>query len=81
MEGVALAVDQVSYGYVRAVKALDKVSFTVRYAGVTALLGPNGAGKSTLMALITRLYAAEEGRIEVCGHDLRAATSPAQESK
>lgn len=73
MEGVALAVDQVSYGYVRAVKALDKVSFTVRYAGVTALLGPNGAGKSTLMALITRLFAAEEGRIEVCGHDLRAA--------
>jgi ABC-2 type transport system ATP-binding protein len=77
MTGAALKIDQVSYGYTRAVRALDKVSFTVGAGGFTALLGPNGAGKSTLMALITHLFAAEEGRIEVCGHDLRTATRQA----
>ena len=54
MADTALEIDGVSYGYTRAVKALDQVSFTVRCGGFTALLGPNGAGKSTLMALITR---------------------------
>jgi ABC-2 type transport system ATP-binding protein len=70
-EAAALEIEGVSYGYTRAVKALDKVSFEVPLGEFTALLGPNGAGKTTLMALITRLFAAEEGRIAVCGHDLR----------
>ena len=61
----------VSYGYTRAVKALDKVGFTVPHGEFTALLGPNGAGKTTLMALITHLFSPEAGRIAVCGHDLR----------
>lgn len=73
MADVALEIDGVSYGYTRAVKALDQVGFTVAAGGFTALLGPNGAGKSTLMALITGLFAAGTGRIVVCGHDLKAA--------
>ena len=40
----------VSYGYTPAIKALDKVGFTVPHGEFTALLGPNGAGKTTLMA-------------------------------
>ena len=70
MADVALEVDGVSYGYTRAVKALDKVSFVVPRGEFTALLGPNGAGKTTLMALITHLVSAETGRIAVCGRDL-----------
>ena len=73
MADAALEVDGVSYGYTRAVKALDRVTFTVPHGEFTALLGPNGAGKTTLMALITHLFAAEEGVIAVCGHDLRHA--------
>jgi len=69
----ALQVDGVSFGYTRAAKALDAVSFAVPAGGFTALLGPNGAGKSTLMGLITRLFAPETGTIRVCGHDLRTA--------
>ena len=37
----------------------------------TALLGPNGAGKTTLMALVTGLFHSRQGRINVCGNDLR----------
>ena len=73
MAEVALEVDGVSYGYTRAVKALDQVSFVVPRGEFTALLGPNGAGKTTLMALITHLFSAETGKIAVCGHELRRA--------
>ncbi len=50
--------------------ALDDVGFTAAPGRFTALLGPNGAGKTTLFNLLTRLYAAREGRIEIAGHDL-----------
>ena len=73
MSDAALGVEAVTYGYTRAVKALDQVSFTVPAGRFTALLGPNGAGKSTLMSLITRLFTAESGSITVCGQPLRTA--------
>lgn len=61
-----LVVRGVSYWY-GAKRALDDVSFEVFPGRVTALLGPNGAGKTTLFSLITRLFDAPEGRIEICG--------------
>ena len=65
-----LSVKDVSYWYGEK-RALDDVSFDVYPGKVTALLGPNGAGKSTLFSLITRLFDAPEGRIEIDG---RSAT-------
>jgi ABC-2 type transport system ATP-binding protein len=62
-----LTVKDVSYWY-GAKQALDDVSFEVYPGRVTALLGPNGAGKTTLFSLITRLFDAPTGRIEICGH-------------
>src|SRR5262245_65781927 len=61
-----LTVENVSYWY-GAKRALDDVSFKVYPGKVTALLGPNGAGKSTLFSLITRLFDAPQGRIEIYG--------------
>jgi len=61
-----LTVKDVSYWY-GAKRALDEVSFEVYPGRVTALLGPNGAGKTTLFSLITRLFDAPTGRIEICG--------------
>jgi ABC-2 type transport system ATP-binding protein len=61
-----LTVKDVSYWY-GIKQALDDVSFEVYPSKVTALLGPNGAGKTTLFSLITRLFDAPEGRIEICG--------------
>jgi ABC-2 type transport system ATP-binding protein len=61
-----LVVKNVSYWY-GAKRALDDVSFEVCPGKVTALLGPNGAGKTTLFSLITRLFDAPTGRIEICG--------------
>jgi ABC-2 type transport system ATP-binding protein len=61
-----LSVKNVSYWY-GSKQALDDVSFDVYPGRVTALLGPNGAGKTTLFSLITRLFDAPTGRIEICG--------------
>jgi ABC-2 type transport system ATP-binding protein len=68
-ERSALSVAHVSHSY-GARKALDDVSFHVRSGEFTVLLGLNGAGKSTLFSLITRLYAARDGRIEIFGHNV-----------
>ncbi|MBG0809344.1 ATP-binding cassette domain-containing protein [Methylosinus sp. H3A] len=68
-EPLALDVAHIGHSY-GARRALDDVSFSVASGSFTVLLGLNGAGKSTLFSLITRLYAAGEGRIEIFGHDV-----------
>lgn len=49
---------------------LNDVSLHIGEGEVVGLLGPNGAGKSTLMKVLTGLWKAEEGRVEVCGVDV-----------
>ncbi|MDX8348933.1 ABC transporter ATP-binding protein [Cognatiyoonia sp. IB215446] len=70
MTGIRVADLTYSYG---AKMALDGVSFDVAPGAFCALLGPNGAGKSTLFNLLTRLFVAPRGRIEIAGHDLARA--------
>lgn len=66
----ALNIENLSFAYGRK-RALDNVNFAVRQGECTLLLGPNGAGKSTLFALITRLYDSRNGKITLCGFDVR----------
>ncbi len=63
-------IEGLDYAYGEKV-ALQAVSLQLRRGVFTALLGPNGAGKSTLVALLSRLFVAEKGSIEIFGHDLR----------
>src|SRR5580765_1692429 len=51
--------------------ALDGLCLSVPRGGFVALLGPNGAGKSTLFQVLTGLFAADEGDVEVAGHSMR----------
>ena len=52
--------------------ALDRVSFAVEPGEIHALIGPNGAGKSTLVNVVSGLFAADSGRLELDGVDLTA---------
>src|ERR1700692_194614 len=72
----ALLLDNVvkTYG---AIRALDGVSFRAHAGEFIALLGPNGAGKSTLFQLLSGLFTADSGRIEVMGYDMSRDPVPA----
>jgi len=52
-------------------KALAGISLQVDAGQFVALLGPNGAGKTTLFQLLSGLFVADSGHIEVLGHDIR----------
>ena len=73
---IALSIDGLSFAY-GSKKALDSVGFAVHSGECTLLLGPNGAGKSTLFSLITRLYDSHNGRIQLCGFDIKKQTGKA----
>lgn len=65
-----LRIDHLTKRYGQRV-ALQALSFAVPAGQFVALLGPNGAGKSTLFQVLTGLFAADEGDVEVAGHSLR----------
>ncbi|MCI8478862.1 MAG: ATP-binding cassette domain-containing protein [Oscillospiraceae bacterium] len=52
------------------VKALDKVSLTVKPGTVHALMGENGAGKSTLMKCLFGIYHKDGGTIHLEGKEV-----------
>jgi ribose transport system ATP-binding protein len=53
------------------VKALDRVSMTLRRGEVHALLGENGAGKSTLIKIIAGVLTPDEGQMRLKGGVVR----------
>ncbi len=57
-----------SYG---AVKALDRIDFSIEPGELVALLGPNGAGKTTAVRILLGLAAATSGRASLFGRPPR----------
>ncbi|KAA6451171.1 ABC transporter ATP-binding protein [Bacillus swezeyi] len=48
-------------------KAVQNVSFDLKYQQCVALLGPNGAGKTTILQILSGLLASTSGRIQFLG--------------
>ena len=61
-KGVLLEMKNISKGF-PGVRALDKVSLSVKAGTVHALMGENGAGKSTLMKCLFGIYPTDAGEI------------------
>ena len=50
------------------------MNFEVLPGQLAALVGPSGAGKTTITYLVPRLYDADEGAVQIDGHDVRDVT-------
>ncbi len=55
------------------VRALSDFTMNIRAGRITGLIGPNGAGKTTVVNLITGIFRADAGRIELGGRDITHA--------
>ena len=67
--GVCLSVEGVKKHF-GGLRAVDDVSFQVRYGQIVALIGPNGAGKSTLFNCISGIEPLTDGRVVLEGKDV-----------
>ena len=52
-------------------QVLNDVSGTIKKGKITVVLGANGAGKSSLLSLLTGIRDADNGKINIGGHDLK----------
>ncbi|MCF8257438.1 MAG: ABC transporter ATP-binding protein/permease [Flavobacteriales bacterium] len=64
--------DDVSFVYPDSgIRALDRVSFSVKEGESLAILGRTGSGKSTIAAMLTRAYDATSGVVMIDGVPIR----------
>jgi len=52
------------------IRVIEDLSFEVAEGTVHAIIGPNGAGKTTLLNLLTGIYSADAGRVQLAGREL-----------
>jgi ATP-binding cassette subfamily B protein len=71
---LALAFDDVGFGYVADEPVLDGVSFRLEPGQVMGVLGRTGSGKTTLARLVFRLYDPGTGAIHLGDVDVRQPT-------
>jgi len=66
-----IVVDGVSFAYEENAPVLRDVSFRIPAGARIGVVGETGSGKTTLVALLTRFYDVDRGRITLDGTDLR----------
>jgi ATP-binding cassette subfamily B protein len=71
---LAVAFDDVRFGYEADVVTLDGITFKLEPGRVLGLLGRTGSGKSTLARLMLRFYDPQEGAVCIGGYDAREAS-------
>lgn len=64
-------IKDVCFSYQKDTQVICHASFTAEQGQVTALVGPSGCGKTTMLKLISRLYDADSGTVQIGGTDIR----------
>jgi ABC-2 type transport system ATP-binding protein len=55
----------------RTVEAVQGIDLSIHEGEIFGFLGPNGAGKTTTLRILSTLLPADDGRVEIAGHDVR----------
>ena len=66
----AIEAKQLVKQYKNGVRALDRLSLSVKKGEIFSLLGPNGAGKSTLINIMTTYFSPTSGTVTILGKNL-----------
>ncbi|WP_436398374.1 ABC transporter ATP-binding protein [Roseobacter sp. S98] len=69
-----IQLNDVGFAYGRDTGGVRNISLDIRPGEKLGIVGASGAGKSTLVALLLRLYDAEEGGIMIDGQDITGVT-------
>ncbi|MFD1344017.1 ABC transporter ATP-binding protein [Litorisediminicola beolgyonensis] len=69
-----LQFDGLGFRYGRDAGGIEHINLDIAPGEKVGLVGASGAGKSTLVALLLRMYDAEEGRILIDGQDIAGVT-------
>ena len=77
--GFVLRTDRLSF-HIGGVVIVDEVSLDIRRGEFVSVIGPNGAGKTSLFNLLSGLYRATGGRIELDGREM-TDTPPARRAQ
>ncbi|HKG31029.1 MAG TPA: ABC transporter ATP-binding protein [Nitrososphaeraceae archaeon] len=56
--------------YNNDIRAINGISFNVKYGKVFGFLGPNGAGKTTTIKILTTLIRPSSGKVHIFGKDV-----------
>lgn len=67
-------IEGLGFAYGRDSGGIGPIDLTIGAGEKLGVVGASGAGKSTLVALMLRLYEAEQGRILIDGQDIRDVT-------
>ncbi len=66
-----IEIKNVSVSYVKGIKVIDNISFTVDDGTVFGFIGPNGAGKTTTIEMITGILDIDDGDILIDGKSIK----------
>jgi ATP-binding cassette, subfamily B, bacterial len=69
-----VALDQVTFGYLRSEPVLRDVTLEVHPGETVAFVGTSGSGKSTAALLLPRFYDVQSGAVRIDGVDVRDVT-------
>ncbi|MEM9425747.1 MAG: ABC transporter ATP-binding protein/permease [Pseudomonadota bacterium] len=74
VEGGAVSLDDIVFGYEDARPILKGVTIDVPPGQTVAIVGPSGSGKSTIGRLLFRFYDVGSGALKIDGQDVRDIT-------
>ncbi len=70
-ERVGIRLENVRFSYARRKQVIRDFTLSIEEGKILGVVGRSGSGKTTIQSLLSRLFDVDDGRILVCGTDIR----------